>query len=428
MRLLIISPHFPPINTADLHRVRLLIPHWHDAGLEIHVLTVQPDQVIASRDERMTYSIPPQIVVHRATALGKKWAKIPGLGSIAFRAKRAMARLGDQILSSKKFDLIYFSTTVFPIHALGPVWKKKFGVPFVMDYQDPWVNDYYREHPGVVPPGGRLKYGVMDFLHRRMEPIVLMECSGITAVSAAYPVELARRYPWAAMLPHMVQPFPGDILDLQVVIAENIPQSIFSRNEGLTHWVYAGMTNAGMDKTITAFFRALAEHAPQDLKERLRIHFLGTCYGGNADTPPVVKPLAEQFGLSGIVNERPERIPYSEVLACLRDADALLVFGSNDVGYTASKIYPYLLAEKPLLTVFHEASSVVSLIRRVGGSVCVSFTNEDAELAISARIAESWIEDERFQKVVPLNQSAFEPYTAKHAARAMLTFFESLIA
>ena len=146
-RVLIVSPHFPPVNTADMQRVRMLLPFLKLNGWLAEVLTVSPEQIASPRDPWLLQGIPDDIPVHEAKALGLAWSRIPGLGSLGFRATRALAKTGDALLAEKKFDLIYFSTTVFPVHKLGPRWKKKFGVPFVMDYQDPWVNDYYREHP-----------------------------------------------------------------------------------------------------------------------------------------------------------------------------------------------------------------------------------------------------------------------------------------
>ncbi len=84
-----------------------------------------------------------------------------------------------------------------------------------------------------------------------------------------------------------------------------------------------------------------------------------------------VEPLAANYGLERIVVEHTDRIPYSETLRCLLDANALFAPGSDDTGYTASKIYPYLLMGKPMLSVFHRMSSVAALIKNVGGSSLV---------------------------------------------------------
>ena len=76
------------------------------------------------------------------------------------------------------------------------------------------------------------------------------------------------------------------------------------------------------------------------------------------------------------MEETPDRLSYSGTLAALVQSDALVVFGSEEPAYTASKIYPYLLSGRPVLAVFHEKSPVVSLMRAVGGGVCVTFDEE----------------------------------------------------
>ena len=47
-------------------------------------------------------------------------------------------------------------------------------------------------------------------------------------------------------------------------------------------------------------------------------------------------------------------------------ASAILMMGSSERHYTASKLYPALLARRPLLAVYHEESTVVDVLRRVG--------------------------------------------------------------
>jgi hypothetical protein len=177
-----------------MHRVRLLLPYLFQQGIQADVLAVEAGQVAAPLDLWLAAGLPKDVPIHRVRALKLGWAKIPGLGQLSRRALSALRRKGNLLLREGVFDLVYFSTTVFGVHLLGPEWKRKFGVPFVMDYQDPWVNDYYRSHPRVRPPGGRLKYAIMDWLHRRAEPQVLAACSGITSVSAAYPKQLIERY------------------------------------------------------------------------------------------------------------------------------------------------------------------------------------------------------------------------------------------
>ena len=70
-----------------------------------------------------------------------------GLGSLSMRAYFQIRRKGNELLKNEQFDIVFISTTAFHVMALGPGWKKKFGVPFVLDMQDPWRNDFFLSKP-----------------------------------------------------------------------------------------------------------------------------------------------------------------------------------------------------------------------------------------------------------------------------------------
>jgi hypothetical protein len=48
-----------------------------------------------------------------------------------------------------------------------------------------------------------------------------------------------------------------------------------------------------------------------------------------------------------------------------------MLLGSSERHYTASKLYPALLAKRPILALFHEQSSVVSILRAAGSEPTV---------------------------------------------------------
>lgn len=426
-QVLIVSPHFPPANAPDMQRVRMLLPYLMDNGWTAEVLAVSPESLDCPLDDWLVGGLPSAVPVHRVKVLGLAWTRLPGLGTLGFRALAALGKAGDKLLAKHSFDLVFFSTTVFEVHLLGPRWFKKFGVPFIMDYQDPWVNDYYRLHPDVVPPGGRLKYAVVSAIHRWMEPRVARRFLGFTSVSPAYPQQLEARYPWLKNVPRLVQPFPGALRDFKRVMQSRGINKFFKVGDGKIHWVYIGVVIAGMYPALRALFSAIQTHMPEANKARLCMHFIGTSYAPSGDAVPSVLPLAREFGLGAQVLEQTERIPYVDALRCLRDADALLAVGSDDPGYTASKIYPYLLARKPLLAIYHANSSVTSLIGEVGGAVCVPMTvplnHDDLVLVIAKR----WLSAEQYNLTLPLDEEAFAPYSDSGSARALCQFFDKCL-
>ena len=426
-RVLIISPHFPPVNAADMQRVRMLIPFFLENGWQAEVLAVEPEQVASPLDPWLVDGLSAEVSVHRVKALGLRWSKIPGLGTLGLRAHRALGAAGDELLAGGSFNLVYFSTTVFDILRLGPRWKQKFGVPFVLDYQDPWVNDYYRTHPDVVPPGGHLKYAVINAIHRWMEPRVLRHCLAMTSVSPAYPEQLKARYPWFQTVPHLVQPFPGAQRDFDRVIASRIPNRFFDKDDGNIHWVYVGVIIVGMHSVLRAFFKAISVAMPHAELSRLRMYFIGTSYAPRGAAAKQVLPLAAAYGLSNQVVEHCERIPYVDALRCLTDADVLLAIGSDDPTYTASKIYPYLLARKPLLAVYHKESSIISLIQAVGGAICLPMSAPIDEDDLAAEITQLWLSDRQYLQTATLNVTAFAPYTDQGCAKALCYFFDQCL-
>ena len=59
---------------------------------------------------------------------------------LGLRALAGLSALGSRLLARRPFDVVFFSTTVFPAMALGPIWKRRFRIPYALDFQDPWGN------------------------------------------------------------------------------------------------------------------------------------------------------------------------------------------------------------------------------------------------------------------------------------------------
>ena len=185
-RVLIISPHFPPINAADHQRIRMALPYFQEFGWQPHVLAVRPQAVRGVSDRYLQSTVPEHIPVTYIDALPVKYTKVFGLGNLGWRCLPYLAAAVDKLLTEQSFDLIYFSTTVFLSMGLAARWFKKFAVPYVLDFQDPWLNDYYQtQGKKIIPPGGRLKYGFAQFMARQLEPRAMRYVHHVTSVSSA---------------------------------------------------------------------------------------------------------------------------------------------------------------------------------------------------------------------------------------------------
>ncbi len=404
------------------------LPHFQEFGWEAHVLTVHPDYVEGIRDPWLAQTVPKSVKVSHTRALPLKYTRSVGLGSLGLRCLPYFLRAGDRILAKQKFDLVYFSTTMFPVMALGPRWCDRFGVPYVLDFQDPWWSDYYRKPSAPSPPGGRLKYGFSQLVAQVLEPHALSKVSHIISVSPEYPKTLLQRYSWLREDQFTVLPFGGAEQDFKLLPDLNIRQNVFNPNDGRQHWVYVGRGGGDMAFALRAFFQALGrarQKNPENLNN-LRLHFVGTDYAPGERAKKTVEAIAIESGVGDMVQEQPHRIPYFEALQCLLEADALIVPGSDDPGYTASKIYPYILAKKPLLAIFHEKSSVVNVLKSTQAGVVVTFATKDDPAQVSKAIERNWFQ------AIPLpvprtDWQAFLPYTAREMTRLQSALFDQCL-
>lgn len=427
-RALIVSPHFPPVNAPDHQRVRMALPYFDQFGWQATVLAVSAESVEGALDPLQEQALPRDARIVRTGALSVRWTRLAGIGGLAYRAFGHLRRAGGELLRSDKFDLVFFSTTLFPTMAMGPLWRRQFGVPYVLDFQDPWVSDYYERHPGKRPPGGRLKYGFSQWLARRKEPSIVREAAHVVSVSKAYVEQFRTRYSDLPAEQFTILPFGAPELDFAALKNIRASQSVFDPDDGREHWVYIGRGGDDMAFAVRAFFTALKRYADENsnLPERLHIHFIGTDYAPEGRARKTITPLAIECGVDKLVTEQTGRLPYFTTLRCLSEAHALIIPGSDDPGYTASKLFPYILAKKSLLAVFHESSSVVEIVRSTNAGRVVTFGSGRDLMGLADEIYQQWF------ACWPLpppatDWTAFAPYTARSMTGKLCEVFDRAV-
>jgi hypothetical protein len=427
-RVLIVSPHFPPINAADHQRVRISLPYLQEFGWEATVLAVHPNSDEGTYDPLLLQTVPEHIAVVQTGALPLQLTRRIGFGALGWRCLPYIARIGDRLLRQGQIDLVYFSTTVFLTMALGQWWHRRHGVPYVLDFQDPWLSDYYKKFPNSSPPGGRLKYGISQITARQFEPSTVRQASHTICVSAEYAKTLCDRYPDLRKEDFTTLPFGASESDFKLLPTLAIQQNIFDPSDGKHHWVYVGRGGDDMGLAVRALFAAIQSNRAQNpsLWQSIQLHFVGTSYAPKDQAVKTIEPLAQEFGIGDLVIEITDRISYFEALQTLVDSDAILLIGSNDPSYTASKLYPCILAQKPILAVFHEQSSVVEILRACNAGKVVTFNSTDTVEALGQRGQDqlNWLLSRPKAYKPDTNWLAFQPYTAREMTRKQCAIFD----
>ncbi|MFD2917443.1 glycosyltransferase family protein [Psychroserpens luteus] len=420
-KVLIVSPHFPPINAADMHRVRQSLPYFEQFGWEPTVLCVDPNYVEMARDELLLESLPEAVKVHMVKAFSTTYTRKLGLGNLGLRAFLQLFKAGNTLLKADAYDLVYFSTTMFASMPLGRLWKKKFKVPFTIDMQDPWRNDYYLTVPKEEqPPKFWFAYNLDKYLERFTMPKV----DGLIAVSNGYIEMLKSRYPKIKNIPAKTLTFGAAVKDFEFINSRTIrPSVVLDQNK--TNFIYIGRGGHDMAKSLSVIFEAFKNGLEKyENFKRFKFWFIGTSYAPDGQGEQTIKPIATQFGVGNYVEEITDRKPYFEVLTLLKSADVIVIPGSEDANYTASKLYPNLLAKKPLLCVFHSNSSVVRIVKDLNAGEVVLF---DQKLAVDECLEHMEKIVDQLPNAPETNWEKFQPFTAESMTKVQCDFFNEVL-
>jgi hypothetical protein len=406
-----------------MQRVRMSLPYFKSFGWDAEVVAVDPSYVDMAKDTLLTESVPGDVKIHWVKALSKKLTSKIGFGGIAYRAYPFIKKEVNRVLRTQKFDLVYFSTTQFQVCNLGPYWRKKFGIPYIIDMQDPWHSEYYQDKPKNQRPP---KYWLSYRMNKYLEPLSMSYCSGLISVSSDYIDTLKLRYPLLANVPSATITFGSFEPDMQIAVdhAQEFTDLLNSHTKNV---VYVGRGGKDMYNAIRPVFAALQKGLSDDAAsfESLHFYFIGTSYAPAGKGEPSILPLAGEFAVENNVTELTDRIGYYHTLNTLQKADALFIPGSDDPAYTASKIYPYLLAGKPLFSIFNSRSPANRVLQEFGSANTFRYDETPGLNSLLYKLLQN-IAAGRLP-AQSYNEAAMSKYSAKSVAKRQCELFDLVV-
>jgi len=432
-RVLMIAPHFPPDTGAATHRVRLLAPHLREYGWEPTVLTVERSANEGRQDPELESMVPRDLRVIRAHAWSAGWTRKLGIGDLGLRAFSGLYREACRLLSSERYDALFI--TIFPTYPalLGPLLKSRFGTPFVLDYIDPWVSAWGKEVGGGPNGAVDLKSRLTRLLALGLEPIAIRAADAVTAVSAGTYDLIQQRIPALSSMKCAAIPYGGDSADFDYLRARPRENRYFDRDDGDFHISYVGtLLPLGFDtlRAVLEALKLLRVRAPR-VYDRVRIHFFGTSNQTSGSPQTRVLPVAHEIGVEDRVKEHPLRIDYLDALTVQVQASAILLMGSTEPHYTASKLYPALLAGRPLLAVYHAESSVSNAMKKVTappGAHLITYSQADPPKNHVSEIAEALVSlvEHSSPGYLSWPQGELDTFSARSLAGELARVFDSV--
>ena len=139
-----------------------------------------------------------------------------------------------------------------------------------------------------------------------------------------------------------------------------------------------------------------------------------------------MEPIAAEFGVADLVREVADRVAYLDALQLLLDASALLIIGTDEAHYTASKIYPCALSGRPIFALLHEQSSAVGSLRAISPARILTFGPGDPA-EVQAEAAADHLEALVAAGATDVHIPDLTGHTARDMTRKLAQIFDSLV-
>jgi hypothetical protein len=413
-RVALVSSHFAPSNLVGGHRARLWSRYLPEFGWEPIVVTGDPAHYEERPDPDLERLVAPGLeVVHAATLPTRPIRLVGDVGVRAFwGCYRAVARLVRQ----QRVDFVLVTIPSNFLAPLGRLVHRRYGVPFGIDYQDPWVNIW----PGVERKWSRAWWSYT--LATWLEPWSVQDAALITGMAPGYVAGMLERNPDVAKTAVIASmPMGSAPEDFDLVTTLQRAPFLFDPADGKFHMIYAGALLPAGIAVLDAFLaglRALREAAPA-VAARLRVHFVGT--GSLPDDPNGhrVLPRARAAGVVDMVDEHPHRIGYVDTLNHLEHCSAVLVLGSTERHYTPSKVFQAILSKRPVFAMLHAESTAIGMIETARAGRVLPLTERlmPPPEAVAAGLA-ALVDDPPYDSSV-VDGAAFEFLSARASTRAL---------
>ena len=415
---MIVSPYYPPSNLAGVHRARHLAKHLPAHGWRPVIVRVDArfyeeaaDPVLAALAGRETQQV-------RVSALPARLTRLAGVGDIGLRGYVPIRQAMEHLLRGRPPEAVMITGSPFYPMLLAGHIRRRFSGSVILDFQDPWASA--RASDGSRFGKSRLAGSIAAVL----EPKAVRAADYITSVSEVQNEQMAARYGGLDASRMAAIPIGGDPEDFEHLRSGmTAPWPLTARK---LHLSYVGACLPRATPLLQVLFQGLASlrQTQPALAGRLQVNFVGTSNQPGYRGEGPVSPIAAREGVADLVAETPERIGYLSALSVLANSHALLIIGSDEPHYTASKIYPAMMSGRPYLSLFHQASSAHAILSAAGGGEALAFASSSELAALRPTIEQALFrlasDPAAYGQADPV---AYAPYTAHAVAGRFADLF-----
>ena len=379
----------------------------HKYGYKTTVLTVHEDYYFENLHPDLIKTVDHQVEVEKVKAWPKH--KRVFVSDLTLRAFSNLVKKASDIIESKNIDFIWIPIPSYYAAILGRKLFDKHQIKYGVDYIDPWSNG--------IPGQERIfsKPWIANSLAKLLEPYALKKASLISAVADHY-ADFAKKLTYKKR-PYFVNfPYGFDSIDYKVEVElTDVPLIETKKNI-----IYAGAFLPKSHFFLQSLLKLIKE---LNLRDTHHFHFIGT----GQYQEKSISEYAVEYDITDCITESRDRLSYLQIISLLKKADGILVLGSTEAHYTASKVFQSLLSERPILSILHKESTALQILQECNAdvySVSYSPQNNKGELLEDIRkklksfsLVSDW----------KINKSPLEKYNASANARILAEAIDKVL-
>ena len=352
-RVLIVAYHYPPLGGGGVFRSLKFSRYLPEFGYKPYVLTVK-NPLRSQKDPLLMTDIPHEVSIIRTFSfehrifraprhflnISLKWFFVPdeNIGWLPTAVSK-----GVKLIKKNNIDVIFATGPVWTTFLIGFLLKKKTKKPLIVDFRDPWINNFNMKYPTKFH----------EFIEKSLEKNMVTQANYITVVSDLIKDDLIKRYPFvASKIETITNGFdPEDFENLDLL-----------KKTGKFRITYAGSIY-GL-RTARSFLNALKELIieNEEMQKNIEVVFAGN-YG--KETTVLVRELhlEEYVKLKGYM-------PHKKCLELIMNSDVVLLLITSKENLTG-KMFEYLASQKPILAIAPMDGLASKLIRSLDAGVIV---------------------------------------------------------
>lgn len=403
-----------PSNVVGAQRARLIANYTLDFGWKPYILSVNPDLYVSISAE-LKKLVREGIDVTFVDADNRSLF-FKGVGDLTLKCFNNLKSRAIEIINNEKIDFVWYPIPSYYNALLARPIYKVTRVPYGIDYIDPWVNGF--------PGQDKLfsKAWIANQLAKVLEPYSVKKASLISGVAYHYYEPVLQRNFKNKPIVHCAMQYGFDDNDY------TIKADAFEhpwQGKGHKAIMYAGAFLPKSHLFIQLLFKAIGElRKEQQLDDQVRLYFFGT---GQYKEKSILQYAADNC-IADLVFEQRERRSYLQILNLLKDAYGVMVIGSTEMHYTASKVFQSVLSKTPVFTVFHQKSDAAKILHEIEADTYTALYDElEHETELFNRIKATFKVFAAQSKSWNPQLDKLDPYSAKASAKILVDAIEKVL-